>query len=176
MIVIMKRLDFIHKTTSITGAIGIGGISIIKAFTESNNSKAFKFMQQKHPNLDLIQDFFAAYGNNDLHGIRKVLDENIKWHIPGEHPLSGTKKGIEEVLKYFEQLGKGSFKAETIVMGVNDTYVIDCHRNWSNMENEENLDNMSCLLWRIEDNKIKEVHNFPENQKIVDTFFKKLYG
>lgn len=172
----MKRLDFIQKTTLLTSAASIGGISIMNAITKSNNIKEFKFMEQKHPNLDLIHAFFTAYGNNDSVGIKKVLDENIKWHIPGEHPLSGTKTGVEEVLEYFKQLGKGSFKAEPIVMGVNDTHVIDCHRNWSNLENEENLDNMSCLLWRIEDNKIKEVHNFPENQKIVDLFFKKLYG
>lgn len=133
-------------------------------------------MQQTHPNLDLIHDFFTAYGNNDAEGIKKVLDEKIKWHIPGEHPLSGTKTGIEEVLEYFKQLGKGSFKAEPIVMGVNDTHVIDCHRNWSTLENEENLDIMSCLLWRIENNKIKEVHNFPENQQKVNSFFSRIYN
>lgn len=133
-------------------------------------------MKQTHPNLNLIHHFFTAYANNDLVGIKIVLDENIKWHIPGDHPLSGTKNGIEEVLKYFQQLGKGLFKAESIVMGVSDTHVIDCHRNWSNIENEENLDNMSCLLWKIENSKIKEVHNFPENQHKVDLFFSKLYN
>lgn len=172
----MKRLDFIQKTTLLTSAAGIGGISIFKAATQSKSTKKFKFMEQKHPNLDVIHAFFTAYGSNDIQGIKKVLDERIKWHIPGEHPLSGTKTGIDEVLEYFKQLEKGSFKAEPIIMGVNDTHVIDCHRNWSNLENEENLDNMSCLLWSIEDHKIKEVHNFPENQSIVDLFFKKLYG
>lgn len=172
----MKRSDFIQKTTLLTGAVSMANLSVLNAFTTSNTTNKFKFMQQEHPNLDLIHAFFTAYGNNDSQGIKKVLDENIKWHIPGEHPLSGTKTGIEEVLAYFKQLGKGSFKAEPIVMGVSDTHVIDCHRNWSNLENEENLDNMSCLLWRIENNKIKEVHNFPENQKIVDLFFTKLYS
>lgn len=171
----MRRSDFIQKTTLLTGVVSMANLSVLNAVTTSNTIKKFEFMQQEHPNLDLINNFFTAYGNNDSQGIKKVLDENIKWHIPGEHPLSGTKTGIEEVLEYFKQLGKGSFKAEPIVMGVNDTHVIDCHRNWSNLENEENLDNMSCLLWSIENNKIKEVHNFPENQKIVDLFFTKLY-
>ena len=171
----MKRLDFIQKTTLLTGAVTFEGFSIINTLTESNTIKKFNFMEQKHPNLDLIHSFFTAYANNDSLGIKEVLDENIKWHIPGEHPLSGTKTGIHEVLEYFRQLGKGSFKAEPIIMGVNDTHVIDCHRNWSNLDNDENLDNMSCLLWKIEDNKIKEVHNFPENQKVVDLFFRKLY-
>ena len=133
-------------------------------------------MWKMHPNLVLINDFFEAYANNNIEGIKKILSENIKWHIPGEHPLSGTKTGVDEVLEYFRLLNKGLFKAEPIVMGVNDSYVIDCHRNWSNIENEENLNNMSCLLWKIEDGKIVEVFNFPENQHKVDSFFSKLYS
>ncbi len=133
-------------------------------------------MEKMHPNLVLINDFFEAYANNNIEGIKKILSENIKWHIPGEHPLSGTKSGINEVLEYFKLLNKGSFKAEPIVMGVNDSFVIDCHRNWSNIENEENLNNMSCLLWKIENSKIVEVFNFPENQHKVDSFFSKLYS
>ena len=132
-------------------------------------------MKQTHPNLTLINNFFSAYGSNDLDGIKRVLAQDIRWHIPGQHPLSGTKKGISEVLDFFQKLSKGAFKAEPIVMGVNDNYVIDCHRNWSNLEDTENLNAMSCLLWRIENNQIAEVYNFPENQKDVDAFFKRLF-
>lgn len=133
-------------------------------------------MVEMHPNLTLINSFFNAYGDNDIDEISKILAEDIKWHIPGAHPLSGTKTGVNEVLAFFKSLNKGLFKAEPIVMGVNDSYVIDCHRNWSNLENEDNLDNMSCLLWKIENNKIVEVFNFPQNQHIVDAFFTKLYS
>ncbi|MFD2520074.1 nuclear transport factor 2 family protein [Emticicia soli] len=133
-------------------------------------------MEEQHPNIKLIGAFFSAYAEKNYDKIGEVLDENIKWHIPGTHPLSGTKVGIESVLEYFQQLGKGLFKAEPIVMGVNENFVIDCHRNWSNLENEENLNNMYCLLWKIENGKIVEVHNFPENQQIVDSFFSKLYS
>jgi uncharacterized protein len=132
-------------------------------------------MEKIHPNLHLISEFFKAYANNDLDSISKILSKNIKWHIPGTHPLSGTKIGINAVLEYFQQLNKCSFKAEPIVMGVNDYFVIDCHRNWSNLESKDNLDNMSCLLWKIENSKIVEVYNFPENQQNVDLFFSKVY-
>lgn len=132
-------------------------------------------MTHIHPNIELIHAFFTAYASQDHDGIKSILAENISWHIPGNHPLSGTKKGVSEVLNYFKLLNKASFKAEPIVMGVNEHFVIDCHRNWSNVENETNLNNMSCLLWRIENGKIVEVHNFPENQPAVDTFFSKMY-
>lgn len=132
-------------------------------------------MEAMHPNLILIHRFFEAYANSDMDKLRSILDENIKWHIPGKHPLSGTKKGIDEVLAYFRQLEKCAFRAEPIVMGLNDTYVIDCHTNWSNLHGEDNLHNMSCLLWKFDGDRIVEVHNFPQDQHMVDAFFSRNY-
>src|SRR5688572_19624387 len=107
-------------------------------------------MTESHPNIAVINNFFKAYATNDLDAFRNILSEDIKWHIPGKHPLSGTKIGVEQVTAYFQQLSKAALKAEPIVMGVNDNYVIDCHRNWSDLDNQENFKGMSCLLWRIE--------------------------
>lgn len=133
-------------------------------------------MSTSHPNLALIHRFFEAYAQNDLAGISAVLAPDIKWVIPGKHPLSGTKNGVDEVLQYFKQLTKAQFQASSIVMGVNDNYVIDCHRNWSNLPGEHNLDNKSCLLWKIENGRITEVQNFPEDQHVVDAFFNVVYA
>ncbi|PCJ94904.1 MAG: hypothetical protein COA50_11010 [Flavobacteriaceae bacterium] len=172
----MKRRNFMQKTLMTTSAVALGVVSQTNAFEKLSTQQNFDFMTDSHPNIILIHAFFKAYAANDSNGIKKILATNIKWHIPGEHPLSGTKNGVDEVLGYFNDLKKGAFKAEPIVMGVNDDYVIDCHRNWSNLEKEDNLDNMSCLLWKIENNVIVEVFNFPENQQLVDVFFSKLYG
>ncbi|MFD2937826.1 nuclear transport factor 2 family protein [Spirosoma flavum] len=129
-----------------------------------------------HPNTELVHRFFQAYATNDLSTIETILSPTIQWHIPGQHPLSGVKKGIDEVLTYLTQLGKAAFGASPIVMGANEHYVIDCHQNWSSLEGIENLNAMSCLLWKIEAGKISEVYNFPEDQHQVDAFFSKLYA
>lgn len=133
-------------------------------------------MTTQHPNLNLIHTFFQAYGANDLEAIKQILAADIEWVIPGRHPLSGTKVGVEEVLDYFKQLHTCAFQAKPIVMGVNDDYVIDCHLNWSNREDGENVERMSCLLWKFKDGKISKVHNFPEDQHMIDAFFNKAYG
>jgi len=39
-----------------------------------------------HPNLDLINQFFAAYGKRDLPGLRDVLADNTTWTFPGPIP------------------------------------------------------------------------------------------
>ena len=128
-----------------------------------------------HPNIDLIHGFFRAYSANNQQAIENILSPTIRWHIPGNHPLSGVKTGIAEVMNYFTQLGKAAFQASPIVMGVNEHYVIDCHHNWSTLTGELNFRAMSCLLWKIEDGKIVEVYNFPQDQHQTDAFFQTIY-
>ncbi|HVI47267.1 MAG TPA: nuclear transport factor 2 family protein [Chitinophaga sp.] len=132
-------------------------------------------MNEQHPNLEIIGKFFAAYGNFDAEAMKEVVAEDVKWTIPGHHPMSGTKVGITEVLAYFAKLSESGFKADPIVLGVNDDYVIDCHRGWSNREDGNNVDMLWCLLWKIKDGKIVEVVNFAADQHEADRFFYKAY-
>lgn len=132
--------------------------------------------RSNHPNVTLIHHFFKAYSENDITALKEIFHPEIQWHIPGRHPLSGTKKGVSEIVDYLNQLGKYNFKAEGIVLGVSEDHVIDCHRNWSEIEGEENLNNMSCLLWKIDNGKIKEVFNFPQDQYAVDEFFNNYFN
>ena len=132
-------------------------------------------MQTTHPNITLVHQFFQAYAEHDQPTISQLLSPSIRWCIPGNHPLSGIKTGPDEVLSYLSQLSKAAFQAKPIVMGVNDEYVIDCHYNWSNFPEGSQFTGMSCLLWKFENGKISEVHNFPQDQHLVDLFFQNLY-
>jgi ketosteroid isomerase-like protein len=122
-------------------------------------------------NIKVVQDFFAAYGANDLDGIAAVMDENVKWHIPGRHPLSGTKIGRDEVLAFFEQLGTAGFQAEPIYFGADETHVVDIHRGWSNADGKPNVDTTWALVYRIENGKIVEATNLSADQDAANTFF-----
>lgn len=133
-------------------------------------------ISNQHPNIKLIHSFFEAYAANDLPAIKTILSDDIEWIIPGRHPLSGVKTGAEEVLNYLKQLNASSFKASPIIMGFNDEFVIDCHLNWSNRADGENVRGMSCLLWKFKDGKISKVYNFPEDQHMIDEFFNKTYS
>lgn len=128
-------------------------------------------MQELHPNVILIHKFFEAYSENNLEAIKNLLSPDIKWVIPGIHPLSGTKEGPDEVINYFKEIAKFEFKAKPIVLGVNDDYVIDCHSNWSISKDGNKVEFMSCLLWKIQNGKITTVHNFQQDQHLVDKFF-----
>jgi len=127
--------------------------------------------QSPEENIKVVQDFFAAYGNNDLDGIAAVMDEKVRWHIPGRHPLSGTKNGRDEVLEFFAQLGTAGFKAEPIYFGADENYVVDIHRGWSNADGKPNVDTTWALVYRIVDGKIVEATNLSADQDAANTFF-----
>lgn len=127
-------------------------------------------------NIKVVQDFFAAYGAGDLDGIAAVMDEGIRWHIPGRHPLSGTKQGRDEVMAFFAQLGAAGFKAEPIYFGADETYVVDIHRGWSNATDKPNVDTTWALVYRIENGKIVEATNLSADQDAANTFFWSQYN
>ncbi len=131
-----------------------------------------------HPNLDIIDKFFEAYGKHDLNGIRRVLAENAKWTFPGHHPLSGTSVGIDKVVAFFDTMGgimgKSNVKAEKLVVGVNDDYVMECQHIWTYREDGNNLDHYWCVLWKFENGKITEGRHLAADQHAVDRFFTKL--
>lgn len=128
----------------------------------------------KHPNIELIEKFFNSFSREDLDGIKSVLAENIRWIIPGHHPLSGIKVGVAEVLSYFEQLAKVGFKAEPKFLEANDNHVVDVHRVFSTLGSVK-LDGTSILVWTIENGKVTEVQNFPGDQHEWDKFFWETY-
>ena len=125
-------------------------------------------------NVAVVKQFFKYYRMNDIVGMREIFSPDIEWHVPGHHPLAGTKRGIEEVIAYYKQLQKANFKAEVIVLEGNEKHVIDCHRGWAKVGNHE-LDMNWVLVYTIENGKIKSMQNFPGDQHAADAFFWKIY-
>lgn len=125
-------------------------------------------------NLNKIRAFFAAYAAKDVAGVSALLAPDISWVVPGHHPLAGTKRGIAEVLAFFDQLGKANFKAQPLAVVESGEYVIDHHRGWSEVAG--GLDLTWCLVFRFESGRIKEVVNFCADQHRADLFFWKVFA
>lgn len=124
--------------------------------------------------LQKIQALFAAYAAKDVAAVRDVMADDIAWTIPGHHPLAGTKRGIEEVLAFFDQLARANFQAQPLVIAEHGDYVVDHHRGWSDQAG--GLDLTWCLVFRFEDGRIQEVTNFCSDQHQADLFFWKVYA
>ncbi|MEU7768955.1 nuclear transport factor 2 family protein [Nocardia sp. NPDC049190] len=127
-----------------------------------------------HPHVRLIQDYYTAYAAGDPAKLREYFAEDIRWMIPGRHPLSGVKVGADEVLAFFAELGKAGFRAEPISLAADRGWVLDLHRGWSTKP--EGLDILWALAFRIHEGKIAEAVNFAADQHAADEFFSQVYN
>ena len=128
-----------------------------------------------HPNLDLIDRFFAAYGKHDFRSLHDVMADNATWTFPGHHPLGGTKIGVDAIMAFFDAMGSimGSSDptVEKLVMGVNDRYVAECQHIRTNRTDGPNLDQHLCVLWSFANGKIASGQHLAADQDALDTFY-----
>src|SRR5512133_2817471 len=119
-----------------------------------------KESSMSHPNQDIIDQFFEAYGRRDIDALRLVLADHAKWVSLGRHPYSGVRNGFDEVIAFFDRMGaimsKSNNRVEKLIVCERDNYVLECQRVWTNREDGHNLDHLVCVLWKFEDSKIVE--------------------
>jgi YbgC/YbaW family acyl-CoA thioester hydrolase len=54
--------------------------------------------------LDALHNAQAAlYGAGDEAGVRRLLDPEIVWRVPGHNQIAGTYRGVEEVIGYMRR-------------------------------------------------------------------------
>ena len=55
-------------------------------------------------NVAIVKQFFKYYEKNDILGLREIFAPDIEWHVPGHHPLAGTKKGVRRTVCRVQRL------------------------------------------------------------------------
>jgi len=149
------------------GLAGLATASLLGASAAHGDAAA------EHPNVRLIRDYYKVYATGDLDALSRFFAFDIRWTIPGHHPLRGTKKGQKEVLAFFRELGRAGFRAEAVFLAADGDWVVDLHRGWSTKP--KGLDIMWALAFRIRGGKIAEAINFAADQHAADAFFWRHY-
>lgn len=129
----------------------------------------------ENSNKVIIDQFFAAYAKRDMEGIKKVMHENVKWYFLGDHPLAGVKKGMEEVISFYDKVGRimGESKPEVkkIIVAEQDDHLIECIHSKTNRKDEHDLEHEACVLWTFKDGKIIEGKHFFSDQQAINKYF-----
>lgn len=153
-----------RRTVILTGTAGLAATAV---------SAPAAAAAPEHPNVTLIRRYYEAYASGDLEALRPFFAPDIRWTIPGHHPLAGTKTGPAEVLAFFAQLGRSGFRAEVLFLAADRDWVVDMHRGWSTTP--AGLDITWTLAYRIRGRKIVEAVNFAADQHAADAFFWRQY-
>ncbi len=132
----------------------------------------------ENTNQAIVDKFFAAYAKQDKAGINEVMDENVKWYFLGDHPLAGVKNGIDEVIGFYDKVGKimaeSKPEVKKLVVAEKDNYLIECIHSKTNRDDENNLEHDACVRWTFRDGKIIEGRHYFSDQQAINKYFNAL--
>jgi uncharacterized protein len=123
-------------------------------------------------NVSIVQRMYDCFNRSDMDTIRnEIFARDLVWHLPGRHPLGGTKNGTEEVLAFFQQLRRANINVELIRLdNFGDDTVVEVHRG-RGQSGSAVLDALNCTHYRIANGRIAEVQVYISDQYAVDNFF-----
>jgi ketosteroid isomerase-like protein len=122
--------------------------------------------------MQVVEKMYECFNRGDLDTIRnEVFAPDLKWTLPGRHPLGGVKNGADEVLAFFNELNKSGVQVDliNIAQWTEDT-VVEVHRGYGQV-GDAKLDAVNCTHYKVVGGKISEVQVFMGDQYGADNFF-----
>ncbi len=109
-------------------------------------------------NADVVRRGYQAFNEADIDTIVRMWADDATWTTPGKSNLAGTARGKDAVLAQYGRYGSetnGTFKALLIdVFEADHGRVVGFHRNVGE-RNGKQLDTECCIVFEIEDGKVK---------------------
>jgi ketosteroid isomerase-like protein len=80
-------------------------------------------MNEEHPNAATYRRTADAFRARDLDVIEALVDEDVVWHVPGEHPRAGDIRGRDALLVWLASLAELGFVIREHDVFGNDEHV-----------------------------------------------------
>jgi len=124
---------------------------------------------------EIVDKFFEYYMKHDMEKLKEVASEDVVWYFLGKHKLAGVKKGLEELVIFFDTMGsimkESNPTVEKLIVAENENYFIECQRITTHRDDGINIDHHATVLWTIENGKIVSGRHFFADQEAVDHYF-----
>jgi uncharacterized protein len=124
-------------------------------------------------NRDLIRNGYEAFANGDMATIAQTFSPDIRWHIGGRNPLSGTYNGQDEVFGFFGKIMELS--GGTFGLAIHDVLASDDHvvalAKATATRNEATLETDEVNVWHVADGRAVEFWSMSYSQAAVDEFW-----
>lgn len=128
----------------------------------------------EHRNLVIIEQFFEAVKTRDMAKLHVLVSQDVTWSFPGNHPFAGVHLGIEGILKFFDAMILLNFSYETLVVGVNDRYVVQAYHVSRSETGITDFEGEWCILWEFADGRIYSGKHLVAGLQEENNFFNKI--
>lgn len=126
-----------------------------------------------HPNEDLVRQGFEAFSSGDMDTLRQLLAPDVRWHVPGRNPLSGTHKGPDEVVTLFgryAELSDGTIRIEVHDVVANDRHVFAAYVTSAERGGRKYRDG-NVLMFHVAGGRVAEAWQMVGDQHASDSFW-----
>ena len=127
-----------------------------------------------HPNEELVQKGYKAFGEGDMDTLRSLFAADAVHTTPGNSPLAGDYKGIDDILGYYGklfELSDGTYKADLkSAKAEGDDTVVATHRGTAK-RGGQSLDQNDTLTFTISDGKFTHLVEAHSDQAANDAFW-----
>jgi len=122
--------------------------------------------------MAVVDRMYKCFAAGDMDTIKRdVFASDIEWALPGHHPLSGVKKGADEVVDFFAALMQTGIRVDNISFGtIGNDKVVEQHIGHGTIGGRE-YPFPTCSVYTIRNNKIQNVQVYTADQHGVDEYF-----
>ena len=132
--------------------------------------------QQAAGPMATVDRMYQCFAQGDMDTLKTdVFATDIEWALPGHHPLSGVKRGADEVIAFFGALMQTGINVDNLSFGtIGDDRVVETHSGHGHVDGADYLF-PTCSVYTIRDGKIQHVQVYTADQHGVDDYFWRAY-
>jgi ketosteroid isomerase-like protein len=126
----------------------------------------------KHPNVELLERLFDAFGRDPLAVARAIADDAV-WTVPGANAMTGSYRGRDEILQFLRRTGTmtdGTYRVVLLyVLADDDRAVAVYHARGE--RGGRTLDIDQALFCQVRDGQLARIEAVPFDPVAFDAFW-----
>lgn len=125
-----------------------------------------------HPNVDLLERAFAAFGRDPV-AVGRAIAGDAVWRVPGANAMTGEYRGREQIFGFLRRTGEltgGTYRTKLQYVLADDERAVAVYRATGTREGRS-LDIDQALFCVVSGGQLVDVTAVPFNGAAFDAFW-----
>ena len=127
-------------------------------------------------NVSLVQSLYAAFGRGEISTIINAMAPDVTWTITGrrtDHPLFGTRQGLEGVRGFFDKLAElqdaTEFSPRDFYLSGDKVFVLG-HYGWKMRKGGRTVDSDFIHIFTASGGKVTAFREFTDTAEFAQAY------